>query len=176
MATPNSRNVGIISDYHSRAAKPSNKCTVVTATQCRVGFPGGIEVRFDSEVNLHTAALKPASATPGQLRRFRDFHHAEQGNLHGKGALLKCEGGPARKKRNQVLLLFFFVRTACPDKPARIKVTGYYKMLARKTTPQRRPVRSELLDAAGQTRSTRHRCSRCSSCRYKPSPPATDQK
>ena len=46
---------------------------IVAAPQCRMSFLRRPEGVFDSQMNLHAPAFKPAAAALGQFRWFRNF-------------------------------------------------------------------------------------------------------
>ncbi len=70
-------NIARLDNFNSRLAHPPQKIRIVAANQSRVGFLRRPELGFDSNMNPHVAALKPASAALGKFRRFRCFDHPE---------------------------------------------------------------------------------------------------
>jgi len=59
-------NVTDLVNGNAGCAQFANQRIVVAASQCRVCFSGGAEIRFDSEMELHPPTDKPCSAAIGK--------------------------------------------------------------------------------------------------------------
>ena len=68
----------VAADLDARGGEPREQPGVVAAAQRGVRLARGSEVVLDAEVELHVAALEPAPAAAGLLRRLRDLDEAEQ--------------------------------------------------------------------------------------------------
>ncbi len=102
MAAPHARNIVRLDHFNSRLVQPLQEMRIVAAAQSRVRFLCGTKLEFNSQMNLHRAALKPASAALGEFRRFRCLSHAEHIAIertrptffacrHGKLNMIDCK-------------------------------------------------------------------------------------
>ncbi len=78
MAAAHSWDIILLVHFNSRAPQSSQKRRIVTAAQSWMCLLCGTEVAFDSEMELHAATRKPASAAFGEFRWLRQFQHSQQ--------------------------------------------------------------------------------------------------
>ena len=78
MAPPHAGNIPILSHLNSRCAQSRHQTVVIPTPQCRMRLLRRMKLFFDSQMNLHRAARKPAPATLRKLRRLLNLRHPEQ--------------------------------------------------------------------------------------------------
>jgi hypothetical protein len=78
MAAANTRNTGIVFDFHIRGTPASCKLVLVAIKQCRMRFPRRVKVCIRAPMNLQAAPREPASAALAQLRRLWNFRHSRE--------------------------------------------------------------------------------------------------
>ncbi len=78
MAAAHPRDIVRLGHFNSRISQPSKKRRVITAAQRWMRLLRRTKITLDSKMELHTAALKPASTALGKLRRLRYFRHSKQ--------------------------------------------------------------------------------------------------
>lgn len=79
--------VGLVNPNTSRLQFRDSGSIVRTA-QCGMSFFRRAKIRLYSQMDLHAAALKPASATLGQLGRLCDLRHSEHTGIKSPRAVL----------------------------------------------------------------------------------------
>ena len=95
MTTLYIRDIVRFAHLDSRVSESLHELLIVSAAKRWVRLPGGTEVVLHSEMELHAAACKPASAALGQLRRLRHLHHSQHSCI--EGARLAFFAGRHRK-------------------------------------------------------------------------------
>src|SRR3954452_9709883 len=78
VAARNCRDARVSTHLHSRGLKSRCEREVIGTPQRRMRLACRTKLRLHAQMDLHAAALKPASTTFRQLGRFRDFRHTQQ--------------------------------------------------------------------------------------------------
>lgn len=81
MAAPHAGDVARFVDSNSGRTKLGHQGVVFCAAQSGVRFLGRAKILFNSQVNLHAAAFKPAAAASSKFRRLGDLSHSQDFNV-----------------------------------------------------------------------------------------------
>jgi hypothetical protein len=92
MTSPNTGDIVRLSHFNARFLQALQHRSIVSTLQRRMRLPGGTEICFDPQMNLHFATFKPASAAFGQCCRLVDFLHSEQAGIEVTSARLRAGG------------------------------------------------------------------------------------
>jgi hypothetical protein len=92
MAAAHAGNFICFSDENSGGAEFCSEELVIGATKRRVCLLRGTKIRFDPEMNLYRAALKPTSAAKRQFGRLGNFCHAQNAGVEGAGCVFRSGG------------------------------------------------------------------------------------
>ena len=94
VTAPHPGNIVRLVYFNSRVSQSLQESGVVAAAQGWVRFLCGTEIVLDAEMELHVAACEPASATLGEFRWFRHFHHSQHTTVKSSSFLF-----PTRRHR-----------------------------------------------------------------------------
>jgi len=78
MASPHAGNHFVLIYLNARRTKPAREFVEIAASQSWVRLLRRTKIVLDTQVNLHSSALKPASSALRQLGRLRNFPHPQQ--------------------------------------------------------------------------------------------------
>src|SRR5215467_3854271 len=78
MTPAHAGNAVVFGDLYSGRQQTSRKAIVIDASQRRMRLPCRAKVSFDSQMNLHRPALKPAATTLGKLGGLWNLGHPKQ--------------------------------------------------------------------------------------------------
>ncbi len=83
MAAPHFRNAFVFCHFDSRRAQARSKLPIIAASQSWMRLLRRTKILLHTQMKLHAAAGKPASAALGQLWRLRHIHHSQHSCVEG---------------------------------------------------------------------------------------------
>ena len=88
MAALHSGDAVVLLYPYLRIPQSRQQPVIIKTSQRGMRLPRRTKILFDPKMNLHRPALKPTSATFGQLSRFLYFPHSEQCSIEGARTIL----------------------------------------------------------------------------------------